>query len=201
MIKGIEKKGLLGRRAPKILLLAGLIVMPVLHVHAADSGTDNISQFSSTYKANSKNSLSFYFQNIEVRALLQLIAKSSGLNFIISDEVKGTVTLNLKDVTWQQALAVVLKTQGLSSRRVGNVIYVSTIEEITSNETKQMKSEDVLANLAPLTSRFIRLKYSTAGDIAEILKRQGIKIARRTVAKYREGLRIAPCHQRRSQKG
>ncbi len=65
-----------------------------------------------------RKTLSFYFQNIEVRSLLQLIAKSSGYNFIISDAVKGNVTLNLKNVTWQQALSVILKTQGLTSRQV-----------------------------------------------------------------------------------
>lgn len=173
MINGCDKKDLFRARISKVLLLVGALTVPAISLQPAYAQVDNISQYSDSYKKSSKNNLSFYFQNVEIRALLQLIAKSSGLNFIISDEVKGTVTLNLKDVTWQQALAVVLKTQGLSSRRVGNVIYISTIEEITSNETKQMKSEDALANLAPLKSRFVRLKYSTAKDIAEILKGTG----------------------------
>lgn len=173
MIKGIDKKDLFRARIAKLLVLVGAVAAPVMCMQDVYANVDDISQYSSSYKTNNKNNLSFYFQNVEVRTLLQLIAKSSGLNFIISDEVKGTVTLNLKDVTWQQALAVVLKTQGLSSRRVGNVIYISTIEEITSNETKQMKSEDALANLAPLSSKFITLKYSTAKDIAEILKGSG----------------------------
>lgn len=114
--------------------------------------------------------LSFYFQNIDVRTLLQLIAKQSGLNFIISDEVKGNITLNLKDVTWRQALNVIMKTQGLASRQVGNVIYVSTIEEITNNEAKQLKSDEALANLAPVHSTLIKLNYTIAADIAALLK-------------------------------
>ncbi len=119
----------------------------------------------------SKNkSLSFYFQNIEVRSLLQLIAKSSGFNFIISDMVKGNVTLNLKNVTWQQALSVILKTQGLTSRQVGNVIYVSTIEDITTNETKLLQSEVAISNILPLKSAFVSLKYAAAKDVAEVLK-------------------------------
>ncbi len=117
-----------------------------------------------------KKSLSFYFQNIEVRSLLQLIAKSSGFNFIISDLVKGNVTLNLKNVTWQQALSVILKTQGLTSRQVGNVIYISTIEDITTNEAKILQSADSMSNIQPLKSAFVTLKYATAKDIADVLK-------------------------------
>lgn len=120
-----------------------------------------------------RNKLSFYFQNIEVRSLLQLIAKSSGLNFIISDIVKGNVTLNLKNVTWQQALAVILKTQGLTSRQVGNVIYISTIDEITTNETKLLQSQDAIQNILPLESVMVQLKYATAKDISDVLKGTG----------------------------
>lgn len=114
--------------------------------------------------------LSFYFQNIDIRSLLQLIAKSSGLNFIISDAVKGNTTLNLKDVTWQQALDIVLKSHGLDSRRIGNVIIISTIEDITTNEAKQLQSNETISNLAPLTSSIIHLKYTNATDLANLLK-------------------------------
>lgn len=116
------------------------------------------------------NKLSFYFQNIEVRALLQLIAKNSGLNFIISDSVKGNVTLNLQNVTWQQGLDVILKSHGLASRRVGNVIYISTLEDITSNESKMLQSEQNISSLVPLTSRILHLKYANAVDVASLLK-------------------------------
>lgn len=114
--------------------------------------------------------LSFDFQNIDLRVLLQLIAKNSGMNFIISDTVSGNITLELKDVTWRQALDVILKTHGLASRRVGNVIYISSLEEITTNETKLLQSETTLANLAPLRSTLIKLKYSNATELAALLK-------------------------------
>lgn len=117
----------------------------------------------------SKN-LSFYFQHIEIRALLQLIAKNSGMNFIINDNVKGDISLNLKNVTWKQALNIVLETQGLGARRVGNIVYISTIDDITSTESKQFKSDDAIANMAPLKSAFLRLKYTNAADIATLLK-------------------------------
>lgn len=116
--------------------------------------------------------LSFYFQNIDIRVLLQLIAKNSGLNFIIGDAVKGNITLNIKDVTWKQALDIILKTRALASRRMGNVIFISTLEEITSNETKQFKSTEALANLAPLKSVLIHLKYTNAANLATLLKGQ-----------------------------
>jgi type IV pilus assembly protein PilQ len=121
-------------------------------------------------KSDSDDKLSFNFQNIEVRALLQLIAKNSGMNFIINEAVKGNITLNLKNVTWEQALNIILKTQGLTSRRMGNVIYVSTIDDITSNETKQLQSDATISNLAPLKSVMVRLKYTNATDLAGLLK-------------------------------
>lgn len=114
--------------------------------------------------------LSFNFQNIDIRLLLQLIAKNSGLNFIIGDAVKGNITLNLKNVTWQEALNIILKTHGLASRKLDNVIFISTIDEITSNESKQLLSAETLANLAPLRTALIRLKYTNAASLAGILK-------------------------------
>jgi type IV pilus assembly protein PilQ len=119
---------------------------------------------------NSNGTLSFDFQDIDIRTLLQLIAKNSGLNFIISDTVKGSITLSLRNVTWERALDIILKARGLTARRVGNVIMISTIEEITLNESKQLKSDETLLDLAPLTSKVIHLKYALATDVAALLK-------------------------------
>jgi len=119
-----------------------------------------------------KDKLSFFFQDIEIRTLLQLIAKNSGLNFIISDEVKGKATLNLKNVTWRQALGIVMKSNGLSARQSGNVMYISTIDDITSNESKLLQSEQALSNLSPIESLIIQLRYANAKDVAEFLKGQ-----------------------------
>lgn len=160
------------------LLLTFLFSPAILTSSAVYSATsDEITQAVQSGKFDSsRKSLSFYFQNIEVRSLLQLIAKSSGLNFIISDTVKGNVTLNLKNVTWQQALAVILKTQGLTSRQVGNVMFIGTIEEITRNETKLLQSEDAIANILPLHSALIALRYATAKDIADVIKGGGTNL-------------------------
>lgn len=158
------KKIKAGTKSFTAILLSFFISLFLLNSSSA------IAQSEPAFNDSKSEKLSFYFQHINVRTLLQLIAKNSGLNFIISDSVKGDITLNLKNVTWAQALEIVLKTQGLASRQVGNVIYISTIEEITGNEAKQMKSEDAIANLAPLKSEMLRLKYTSATDIAALLK-------------------------------
>lgn len=116
------------------------------------------------------NRLSFYFQDIEIRTLLQLIAKNSGLNFIISDAVKGSITLNLKNVTWERALDLIMKTQSLSSRRIGNAMYVSTLEDMTNRESKQLQLADIIANTGRLESVKIHLEYTNAIDLAALLK-------------------------------
>lgn len=145
-----------------------LCCMGVTNGSAADeSSTAPIAYLNGKYKTNR---LSFYFQNIDMRALLQLIAKNSGMNFIINDAVKGNITINLQNVTWQQALDSVLKSHGLASKQEGNIIYISTLEDITSNETKRLQADQAISNLKPLTSRIVHLRYANATDIAALLK-------------------------------
>lgn len=115
-------------------------------------------------------SLSFYFQNIELRSLLQLVGKLSGLNFVISDAVKGNVTLNLKNVTWHEALNIIMKTNGLGSRQIGNVMFINTLDEISKMDMKEFQADQQVVNLSPLTSSVIPLKYMLAKDLAEMLK-------------------------------
>lgn len=119
---------------------------------------------------NGSGSLSFYFQNIDLRTLLQLISKISGLNFVISDAVKGSVTLNLKNVTWQEALNIVLKTHGLTARQIGNVMFINTIDEISKMDMKEFEADEQMVKLAPLNSMILQLKYMNAKDLADILK-------------------------------
>lgn len=151
-----------------ILSLTAIFCLPdPLLAQATDTFTTD-----TNFINHDENNLSFFFQEIDVRALLQIIAKTSGYNFIISDAVKGKITLNLKNVTWKQALAVVMKSQGLMMRRVGGVIYISTIDDVTSNESKLLQSEQTLSNLSPLVSNIIQLRYANAKDVADFLKGQ-----------------------------
>ncbi len=78
--------------------------------------------------------LSLNFQSIEVRAVLQLIADFTGLNMVTSDAVSGNVTLRLKNVPWDQALDIILKSRGLGMRKAGNVIMVAPSEELAARE-------------------------------------------------------------------
>jgi len=117
--------------------------------------------------------LSFHFQSIPIRSLLQIIAKGSGYDFIISDAVKGDTTLSLTNVTWQKALNTVLATHNLTSRRQGGVVYITTVEEMTTNDTKKLQAAEALSALEPLSTAIISLKYTDAKLMAGLLKGQG----------------------------
>jgi len=106
--------------------------------------------------------LSFNFQNIEVRAVLQLIADFTGLNMVASDTVTGNITLRLKNVPWDQALDIILKSKGLGMRRVGNVVMVAPQEEIAAREKLELEAERQLEELAPLRTEFIQVNYAKA---------------------------------------
>jgi type IV pilus assembly protein PilQ len=114
--------------------------------------------------------LSINFQKIEVRAALAVIADFTGINFVTSDSVQGDITINLKDVPWDQALDVIMKTRGLSKRQTGNVIWVAPSQEITKFEEEQLKANAVAAEYAPLISEIIQINYAKAADIADVIK-------------------------------
>ncbi len=114
--------------------------------------------------------LSLNFQNIEVRSVLQLIADFTGLNLVVSDSVGGSLTLRLKNVPWDQALDIILKTKGLGMRENGNVIYIAPNEEIAAREKLELESQQQVEELAPLRSEFMEINYARASDIAALLK-------------------------------
>ncbi len=117
--------------------------------------------------------LSLNFQNIEVRAVLQLIADFTGLNLVASDTVSGTLTLRLKNVPWDQALDIILRTKGLAMRKQGNVVLVAPSEEIAAREKLELESQKQIEELAPLRSEFVQINYAKASDIAGLLKTEG----------------------------
>jgi len=114
--------------------------------------------------------LSLNFQDIEVRSVLQLLADFTGLNMVTSDTVQGRITLRLKNVPWDQALDIILKTKGLSMRRTDKVILVAPTEEIAAREKLILESERQIEELAPLRAEFIQVNYAKAGDLAALLK-------------------------------
>ena len=114
--------------------------------------------------------LSLNFQDIEVRAVLQLIADFTGLNMVASDTVTGNVTLRLKNVPWDQALDIILKSKGLGMRKDGNVILVAPQEEIAAREKLELEANKQIEDLAPLQTEFLQVNYAKASDLATLIK-------------------------------
>lgn len=114
--------------------------------------------------------LSLNFQSIEVRSVLQLIADFTGLNVVVSDAVRGEITLRLKDVPWDQALAIILRTQGLDKRQQGNVLYVDTAKNIRSREKADQEATAQVEQLVTLRTEIIALNYADAKDMASLIK-------------------------------
>lgn len=109
--------------------------------------------------------LSLNFQDIEVRAVLQLIADFTDLNLVASDTVEGRITLRLQNVPWDQALELVLKTKGLDKRQVGNVLMVAPADEIAERERREIENNKQIQELAPLQTEYIRVRYADAREL------------------------------------
>lgn len=120
-----------------------------------------------TYKGER---LSLNFQNIDVRAVLQIIADFTKLNIVTSDAVTGNLTLRLQNVPWDQALDIVLKTKGLAMRQIENVIMIAPSEEIAAREKQEMETKKQVEELEPLRSELIQINYAKASDLADLLK-------------------------------
>ena len=117
--------------------------------------------------------LTLNFQDIDVRPLLQLLADTSGQNIVVSDSVKGRVTLRLQNVPWDQALDIVLKTKGLDMRRKDNVILVAPQAELAAQEKAELEAQKDVQDLAPLRTEFLSVNYAKASEIARLIKSTG----------------------------
>lgn len=117
--------------------------------------------------------LSLDFQDIETRAVLQLLADTSGQNMVISDTVQGNVTLRLQNVPWDQALDIVMQTKGLDMRQDGNVMLVAPAAEIAAREKELAAAKKDLTAVAPLRSEFLQVNYAKASDLAALIKGKG----------------------------
>jgi type IV pilus assembly protein PilQ len=116
--------------------------------------------------------LSLNFQNIEVRALLQVIADFTNFNVVTSDTVTGTVTLRLKDVPWDQALDIILQSKGLGVRKNGNVLWIAPKDELTAKEQVDLEAKKKISELEPLRTQAFQLNYTKAEDVARGLTGQ-----------------------------
>jgi type IV pilus assembly protein PilQ len=136
---------------------------------AAAEGSEESSLFSETKEYEGQR-LTLNFQDIETRAVLQLLAETSGKNIVVSDTVQGNVTLRLRNVPWDQALDIVMTTKGLDMRQNGNVIMVAPAEEIAARETADLEAKLAIRELEPLYSEFLQVNYAKASDLASLVQ-------------------------------
>jgi type IV pilus assembly protein PilQ len=120
--------------------------------------------------------LSLNFQNVEVRAVLNVIADFTDLNLITSDTVTGNITLRLKDVPWDQALEIILQTRGLDSRRTGNVIWIAPRDELATREKLALEAQAQISDLEQTRTESFQINYQKAADIQRLLSDQTQRI-------------------------
>jgi type IV pilus assembly protein PilQ len=113
--------------------------------------------------------LSLNFQNVEVRAVLNVIADFTDLNIITSDTVTGNITLRLKDVPWDQALDIILQTRGLDSRRSGNVIWIAPRDELATREKLALEAAQQITDLEQTRTESFQMNYQKAVDVQKLL--------------------------------
>ncbi|UDM38543.1 type IV pilus secretin PilQ [Acinetobacter haemolyticus] len=113
--------------------------------------------------------ISLDFQDIEVRRVLQLLADFTGINMVAADSVQGNITLRLKDVPWDQALDIILKTKNLDKRRNGNVIWIAPVSELIKAEEEEAKALAQSVKLAPIQTEYMQLSYAKVADIEKLI--------------------------------
>jgi len=113
--------------------------------------------------------ISLNFQNVDVRAVLQVIADFTGLNIITSDTVTGTLTIRLKDVPWDQALDIILDAKGLDQRKKGNVVWIAPKDELATKEKLELEARQQIVELEPLRTESFTLNYQKAEDVKKLL--------------------------------
>nr|WP_180180630.1 type IV pilus secretin PilQ family protein [Acinetobacter sp. YH01021] len=119
--------------------------------------------------AYSGKKISLDFQDIEVRRVLQLLADFTDINMVAADSVQGNITLRLKEVPWDQALDIVLKTKNLDKRRNGNVIWIAPVTELIKAQEEEAKALAQSVKLAPIQTEYIQLSYAKAVDIEKLI--------------------------------
>ncbi|WP_255422929.1 type IV pilus secretin PilQ [Undibacterium sp. FT79W] len=142
----------------------------VLEVKPIKEDPNKLTQGTQGYRGER---LSFNFQNIEVRAILQIIAEVSGLNVIASDTVTGTITLRLKDVPWDQALDNIMQIKGLDMRKNGNVIWIAPKDELLTKEKLELEQKAQIADLEPVKTESFQLNYQKAEAFKQVFGMDG----------------------------
>jgi type IV pilus assembly protein PilQ len=144
-----------------------------IEINPVEDQIEEVSSLYSETKEYEGQRLTLNFQDIETRAVLQLLAETSGRNIVVSDTVQGNVTLRLRNVPWDQALDIVMTTKGLDMRQNGNVIIVAPAEEIAARETADLEARNAISELEPMYSEFLQVNYAKASDLAALIGAEG----------------------------
>jgi type IV pilus assembly protein PilQ len=139
----------------------------VIEIRAVSAAKGKLAQEKKEYTGER---LTLNFQDIDVRAVLQLLADTSGQNIVVSDTVNGSVTLRLQNVPWDQALDIVMRTKGLAMRRRDNVILVGPAEELANREKAELQARKDVEELAPLRTEYLQVNYAKASELAVLIK-------------------------------
>ena len=144
-----------------------------IEINPASETADAESSLFSETKDYDGQRLTLNFQDIDTRAVLQLLAETSGKNIVVSDTVQGNVTLRLRNVPWDQALDIVMTTKGLDMRQNGNVIMVAPAMEITARETADLEAQLAISELEPTYSEFLQVNYAKASELLALITGAG----------------------------
>jgi type IV pilus assembly protein PilQ len=136
--------------------------------------------------------LSLNFQNVEVRAVLQVIADFTGLNIITSDTVNGNLTLRLKDVPWDQALDIVMQAKGLDMRKNGSVLWIAPKDELLTKEKLELEQKAQIAELEPLRTEIFQLNYQKAESFKQVFGLDGTGDGKKSILSKRGSAVIDP---------
>jgi type IV pilus assembly protein PilQ len=142
----------------------------VIEVKPIKEEPNKLSQGTQGYRGEK---LSLNFQNVEVRAVLQVIADFTGLNIITSDTVSGNLTLRLKDVPWDQALDIVMQAKGLDMRKNGSVLWIAPRDELLTKEKLELEQRAQIAELEPLKTEVFQLNYQKADAFKQVFGLEG----------------------------
>ena len=113
--------------------------------------------------------ISFNFQNVSIRAVLQLLAEFAKMNLVVSESVNGNVALRLDAVPWDEALDIVLRSQGLDKRIEGNILYVAPSSEMAAQEQHRFEAQQRIEQAAPLVTEYVQINYAKAADVAKLI--------------------------------
>lgn len=125
---------------------------------------------------NTKKPISLSFQNTPVRTILQSLAQFAGMNLVVSEDVGGHMSLNIKNVPWEEALEMVMTSQGLGERKIGSILYIAPRGQITQQEQAASEARQASEATEPIETAYVKLNYATAANVADVIRSEGSEV-------------------------